>query len=95
MVVNRLASFFGLRVVAAAAIIALAAGTFAQDAPPAVPPVVQKITADNTKVEMTVNASRILTMDDPIPRRRSGTPTCWISPCSRKTRCNCTPKKPV
>lgn len=38
------------------------------------PPVVQHITAANTKVEMTVNGSRILKLDSPIPRAQVGNP---------------------
>jgi pilus assembly protein CpaC len=38
------------------------------------PPVTQKITAVNTKIEMTVNGSRILTMDSEIPRAQVGNP---------------------
>ncbi len=38
------------------------------------PPVTQSITAANTKVEMTVNGSRILRMESPIPRAQVGNP---------------------
>ena len=38
------------------------------------PPVTQKITAANTKIEMTVDGSRILTMDSEIPRAQVGNP---------------------
>jgi pilus assembly protein CpaC len=38
------------------------------------PAVVQKISAANTKVELTVNASRILSMDRPIPRAEVANP---------------------
>ena len=38
------------------------------------PPVTQKISAANTKIEMTVNGSRILTMDSEIPRPQVGNP---------------------
>jgi pilus assembly protein CpaC len=45
----------------------------AQDLP-TLPAVVQEITAANTKVEMTVNGSRILKMASPIPRAQVGNP---------------------
>jgi len=75
MVVNQLASFYGLRLAVAAMVVAQSLTVYAQDAPPPkTPPVVQKITASNTKVEMTVNGSRILTMEQAIPRAQVANP---------------------
>ena len=50
----------------------IAAPASAQETHP--PGVVQKIQAANTKVEMTVNASRILTMDGTIPKAQVANP---------------------
>ena len=58
-------------------------------------PVIQKIQAANTTVEMTVNASRILSMDGRSPRPRSQTPICSTSRCSRKTRSRFMPRRPA
>lgn len=74
MLCNQLASCFGLRLAVAAIVVAQSVTAYAQDAPPKTPPVVQKITAANTKVEMTVSSSRILTMDQPIPRAQVANP---------------------
>src|SRR6186713_2446778 len=75
MVLNQVASFHGLRLAVAAMVVAQSLTAFAQDASVAKsPPVVQKITASNTKVEMTVNGSRILTMDEAIPRAQVANP---------------------
>jgi pilus assembly protein CpaC len=75
MVVNQVASFYGLRLAVAAMVVAQSLTAYAQDAPStSKPPVVQKITASNTKVEMTVNASRILTMDQAIPKAQVANP---------------------
>lgn len=78
MVVNQLASFYGLRLAVAFMVVAQSLTVYAQEAPPSPPaksaPVVQKITASNTKVEMTVNASRILTMEKAIPRAQVANP---------------------
>lgn len=74
MLCNQLASCFGLRLAVAAIVVAQSVTAYAQDAPSKTPPVVQKITASNTKVEMTVSASRILTMDQPIPRAQVANP---------------------
>jgi len=48
--------------------------SWAQDVVPAMPVVVQEITAAHTRVDMTVNGSRILKMDSPIPRAQVGNP---------------------
>jgi len=45
-----------------------------QEAPLPPTPVVQKIVGANTKLEMTVNSSRILAMDQPIPRAQVANP---------------------
>lgn len=52
----------------------LPATSGASASPGAPPPVVQKIEAANTKIEMTVNTSRILSMDKPIPRAQIANP---------------------
>ncbi len=72
MVFNRFAMLFGrLAGVVLATTISLQA--VAQQAPET-PAVVQKISAANTRVEMTVNASRILSMDRVIPRAQVANP---------------------
>ena len=74
MVVNQVASCFGLRLAMAAIVVAQSVTAYAQEALSKSAPVVQKITASNTKVEMTVSSSRILTMDHPIPRAQVANP---------------------
>jgi len=51
-------------------------GITAPTSPPttSAPVVTQKITAANTQIELTVNGSRILTMDSEIPRAQVGNP---------------------
>jgi pilus assembly protein CpaC len=52
----------------------IAAPALAQDPPPQINRVVEKITAANTRLEMTVNGSRILTMDGTIPQAQVANP---------------------
>ena len=74
MVFNRLAMLFGLAW--PVSILAISIGLQARGSTslPETPAVVQKISAANTKVEMTVNSSRILSMDRPIPRAQVANP---------------------
>jgi len=73
MVFKRLAILFGLRVAALIPAVSIGLPALAQQSTESAP-VVQKITAANTKVEMTVNASRILIMDRAIPRAQVANP---------------------
>jgi pilus assembly protein CpaC len=59
---------------AAAILLACACLPSLAEDPTVLPPVVQHITAANTRVEMTVNGSRILKLDAPIPRAQVGNP---------------------
>src|SRR5262245_48334646 len=57
-------------------------------------PVVQKITASNTKLEMTVNSSRILTMEQPIPQVQVGNPDLIDFTALSETQVQLHAKKP-
>ena len=73
MVLNRRTQCFGLSL--AALILPIFSCLRAQAADLAgLPPVVQKIEAANTTLEMMVNTSRILSMDGPIPKAQVGNP---------------------
>jgi pilus assembly protein CpaC len=78
MVRNRLRSLVGLSwapVVLALGVCSIARAQAPPQSPePAPPPVIQKIEAANTKLEMTVESSRILSMDQPIPRAQVSNP---------------------
>jgi len=71
MVLHRL---FAGRVAASLVVILLCRASGAQEAPSGPPPVVQNITAVNTKAELMVNGSRILKLDRPIPRAQVSNP---------------------
>src|SRR5262245_26460139 len=72
MVLNRLCHVRGLHWAAVALTLSTGPLAFAQQEAP--PPVVQKITAANTQIEMTVESSRILEMANPIPRAQVANP---------------------
>ncbi len=73
MVENRSGYLPGLRLVVANLVLLSALPAMAQQAS-GPQPVVQKIDASNTKVEMTVTTSRILTMDQAIPKAQVANP---------------------
>ena len=73
MVFNRLTHVRGLRWTAAILVGMVTLSSLADEVT-APPPVVQSITTPNSKVEITVNASRILKMKSPIPRAQVGNP---------------------
>jgi pilus assembly protein CpaC len=73
MVLNRLTHVRRLRWTAAVLVAFVTLSSLADEIT-APPPVVQKITTANSRVEITVNSSRILKMNSPIPRAQVSNP---------------------
>ncbi|MEX0676106.1 MAG: pilus assembly protein N-terminal domain-containing protein [Pirellulales bacterium] len=73
MVLNRLKHDRCLRAAAALIVVFLCLSSLADEVA-APPPVAQKITAANTKIELAVNGSRILKLESPIPRAKVDNP---------------------